>query len=284
MLGFLPGKDVVARLLVLLIVMAGPCYSQTKTSDSEFSLNIYTELMPPYHFIDDQGNITGINIELLRLMLKLEGIDYQLQLTPWTRAYSAALSNTSAGVISTALTRSRVDKFKWVGPFPSSVDGVYLFRLAANKHIVINNFEDIKKYSLGYVRQGIYEEVFRSKGLTDQQLLGFASSNESYRMLFNGKIDLALGSDITVSDSLAMYGFAPEHVAKAFRIKDFGGNYLALNPQVPDVIVKRLNLRLKKIRQSPQAIEIINKYSSMEKITWLKSNFLTQKKLPGKTQ
>ncbi|WP_274054954.1 substrate-binding periplasmic protein [Thalassomonas haliotis] len=280
MLGALPGKDVVVRLLVLLMI-AGPCYGREKVSDSAFSLNIYTELMPPYQFIDDKDKITGINIELLRLMLKLEGIAYQLQLTPWTRAYSAALSNASGGVISTALTRSRVDKFKWVGPFPSSIDGVYLFRLAANKHIVINGFEDIKKYSLGYVRRGIYEEIFRSKGLTDQQLLGFASSNESYRMLFNGKIDLALGSDITVSDSLAMYGFAPEHVVKAYRIKDLGGNYLALNRQVPDAIVKRLNLRLKKIRHSAQATEIINKYSSMEKITWLKSNLLTQKKLPG---
>ncbi|WDE00720.1 substrate-binding periplasmic protein [Thalassomonas actiniarum] len=273
----MPGKDLVVQLLVLLVMMAGPCYGQAKTSDSEFSLNIYTELMPPYQFIDEKDNITGINIELLRLILKQEGIDYQLQLTPWTRAYTAALSNQSGGVISTALTQSRLDKFKWVGPFPSSSDGVYLFRLAANKHIVINGFEDIKNYSLGYVRRGIYEEIFRSKGLTDQQLLGFASSNESYKMLFNGKIDLALGSDITVSDSLAMYGFAPDHAVKVFRIKDLGGNYLALNLQVPDAIVKRLNLRLKKIRQSRQATEIINKYSSMEKITWLQSNLLTQK-------
>lgn len=249
-------------------------YTGATLPDKDFVLNIYTESMPPYQFINDQNQILGINIEILKLILDAEGIDYKLSLTPWTRAYKAALNSKYGGVISTALTPSRYHKFSWVGPFPASSDGVYLFRLSSNSHIKINGYEDVKQYSLGYVRRGIYEEILRSKGLTDQQLLGFASNHESYKMLFNGKIDLALGSEITLAESLAKHGFPPEHVVKVFRIDDFGGNYLALNRYLPDALALRLNLRLKKIRESQQVVDIINKYSSMEKIIWLESNLL----------
>ncbi|WDE03724.1 transporter substrate-binding domain-containing protein [Thalassomonas viridans] len=254
--------------------------SLTASAQQPVSLNIYTELMPPYQLIDSNNRIAGINIEILRLLLASEGIEHRLELMPWTRAYKAAQANKSGGVISTALTRSRFDKFKWVGPFPASSDGVYLFRRSEEDHIVINTYEDIKKYSLGYVRLGIYEEIFRSKGLTEQQLLGFASSNESYKMLFNGKIDLALGSEITIADSLAIHGFPPDHVVKVFQIKDIGGNYLALNRQVPDELVGRLNLRLKQMRHSRQVRDIINKYSSADKIIWRESYLRTETGLP----
>ena len=278
MFSFLPVKRL--WLIVMTLIISAQSIEQAQAvAESDSFLNIYTEEMAPYQFIDKNNQIVGINIELLVLALDAEGIPYKLQLTPWSRAFKATLANKSGGLISTSLTRSRLNKFKWVGPFPSSNDGIFLFRLAAKNHVVINEFDDIKNYSLGYVRFGIYEEFFRAKGLTDEHLLGFASSSESYKMLFNDKIDLALGSKITLDKSLARYGFPEKHVVKAFQISAVGGNYLALNLEVPDSIVARLNRRLNFLRSSQQVINIINKYSSTDKVVWLESNLLESKKI-----
>ena len=235
---------------------------------STISLNIYTEDMPPYQFINIKNHIVGINIELLSLILEEEGISYHIQLSPWTRAYKNTLADKFGGLISTAFTTARADKFKWVGPFTSSADGVYLFRLASKNNIVIEKLADLKKYSIGYVRFGIYEQIFRNHGFDDTQLLGFSKNSECFKMLFNGKIDLALGSNITIAKSLAMFGFPVGHVEKAYRIGSGVGNFLALNLEVPDDVVNRLNKRLKLIRESQRAADIINKYSSTDKVKW----------------
>lgn len=232
------------------------------------TLKIYTEEMPPYHFYDEHQQIVGINIDILKVLLEEEHIDYQIVLYPWSRAFKMALNDTRAGLISTAKVRSRVKRFKWVGPFAGSNSGFFLFRLKTRSDIKIEKFNDLKNYVTGYVRKGVYEEVLKSGGLNSGHLMGFVSSNDYFKMLFSGKIDLAIGSPAIVAKAIKDFGYPPDHLIKAYKIKDVGRNYLALNLNVPNSVVRRLNRRLLNLKKSGRLLPLIERYTSLEKVTF----------------
>lgn len=230
------------------------------------TLNIYSENSPPYHFFDKtRQQIVGINTDLLRLVLEAEKVDYQIRLYPWSRAFKMALEDEKGGVISTARVPSRESRFKWVGPFMSTSDGVYLFKLKTRNDIKIQSFADLRQYITGHVRQSVYEDIFKSKGLGSEHLMPFTSNTDYMKMLFNGKIDLATGSLETMGKTLADFGYPSDHVVKAFEIDDVGGAYLALNPKISSQLVERLNRRLIKIKNSPKLPAITQRYTTPDK-------------------
>ncbi len=222
--------------------------------------------MPPFHFVDSHKQVVGINIDILKRLLEAESIRYQISLYPWSRSYTKALQDPRGGVISTAKVPSRIALFKWVGPFTSTTDGVYLFKLNRRKDIVIDSVDDLRPYIVGYVRDGVYEEILRGMGLTDRNLLSFTSYVGYLKMLFSGKVDLGVGSQSSIAEALKSYGYPPDHVVGAYRMGDLSGNYLALNPKVPDALVERLNQRLIQLKKSNVLIPIIKRYTTLDKV------------------
>lgn len=243
---------------VLLSVPTGKAVAQT--------LNIYTEQMPPFNFKSADNKVEGINIDLLKAVLDAENIRYNIELYPWSRAYKLVQRDRRGGIISTVKMPSRLDKFKWVGPFVSIRNGADLYRLTTRTDIKINSSEDLKHYITGYVRGGVYEDMLRNKGLDDKHLFGFPSSTDYYKMLFNNKLDLVVGTENTIKAALAVQGYPSAHVTKVYSLEDIGGIYLALNLKVPNRLVKKLNRRLLKIKESEQLTTIIERYTTLDKV------------------
>jgi len=256
MIGFRFNSILSILLIIIFFLMIAPA-SAKKT---RYTLTINTEEMLPYNFTSDSGEIIGINVDIVKALLNNSKIKYEINLYPWTRAYKKTLSYENNGLISTARTPNREDMFKWVGPL-SSGQG-YLYKLKSRDDIQIKSLDDAKKYSVAIVRGGVYQNLFESLGFkVGENLMPFSYSKQYFQPFLLGKVDLILGSDIVLPYILQKIGINIDLVEPAVKMIDTKGNYLALNKNISDDLVEKLNDELQKMKDSGEFQKIIDSYN-----------------------
>lgn len=77
---------------------------------------ILTEHNPPAEYLDDNGQVTGVTVELVRQLQQQLHEPAEIELMPWGRALSIARSRDNVMLFETVRTPERENWFKWVGP------------------------------------------------------------------------------------------------------------------------------------------------------------------------
>lgn len=157
-------------------------------------LVLSAESYPPYSFKDTGGNITGVYIEQLAILLDKAGIDYSIAIMPWARAIALTETQQMHCVLGTARTKEREDRFKWVEPLHTD-RSVLVARKEAR--IKATNFEEAKAYIIGTQRNDYTETILRNLGFPRIDLS--ADFNISFNKLAAGRIDLMPMSESTLS-------------------------------------------------------------------------------------
>jgi len=222
-------------------------------------LTINTEEMLPYNFTSESGDIKGINVDIVKTLLSNVKVNYEINLYPWTRAYKQTLIHENYGLISTARTPDRENKFKWVGPLASGQG--YLYKLKSRGDIYLTSLDDAKKYSVAIVRGGVYQSLFEGLGFkVGENLMPFAYSKQYFQPFLLGKVDLILGSDIVLPYILQKLDINIDLVEPAVKMIDTQGNFLALNINTSDELVEILNNELQKMKKEGEFQKIIDSY------------------------
>lgn len=210
-------------------------------------LNIYTEEFPPYNYRKN-GQIRGINARLTKQICEASGIKCNFELYPWNRSFALTLKDTQGGLISTSRHPDREKQFKWVGPLESANDRACFYKLRRRIDIpMLLDKESLKQYSFPIVRNDIYAEVLESWGLNPtKHFVLFSNKHEGTKEFANGKLDLLIASPFTLLTLLPEVGLTIDNVYPVMNLHDdnFRGNYLALNPNVPDDVVNKLQASL----------------------------------------
>lgn len=226
---------------------------------NDYHLNINTELMVPYNFYSESNDIVGINIDIVKAILKRSNISANFNIYPWVRSYKTTLSQSNAGLMSTARTPEREKLFKWVGPLASGKG--FLYKLSNREDVTVKTIEDAKQYLVAVVRGDIYQKVFQDLGFElNKNLILFSYNAEYIKPFLMGKVDLILGSDIVIPYMLSERGHDTSLVTSLVKIPDTQGNYLALNNNVPDEIVEKLNNALVELKADREYQQIIERY------------------------
>ncbi len=228
-------------------------------AQSENKLIINTEVMVPYNYYSKNKEIVGINVDIVKSITKKINMQTVFHLYPWPRAYKNTLDKNNAGLISTARNANRENEFKWVGPLASGKG--YLYKLKSRKDISVSSMADAKNYVIAAVRGDIYQTIFEELGFELEKNLVLFSYNAEYMKPFLfGKVDLILGSDLVLPYLLSINGSNVSQVEPVVKMPDTQGNYLALNKNVSDAVVNKLNKALIELKRSTEYQEIINKY------------------------
>ena len=188
-------------------------------------------------------------------------MECKFELLPWTRAYSLLQKNPLSGLISTARSAEREALFYWVGPLVSS--RTFFYRLTTNKHINPTDLTQVSAYTLGVVRGNIYEELVEGIGFEkDKNLLKVAHHYEYMNLFFKNKIDLILGSELTLDYQLQQFGHGGKEVVKLVElpVDAVKGNYLVFNKAVPIEIVERFNEQLEQLKAFDNLALYRNRY------------------------
>ncbi|CAH0300319.1 substrate-binding periplasmic protein [Pseudomonas mediterranea] len=243
----------------LVLALAGATLLLAGTARAaETSLVLLTENFPPYNmakngknFAQDE-NIHGIAVDIVREIFKRADITYSLTLRfPWERIYKLALENSGYGVFVMARLPEREALFKWVGPIGPD-DWIMLAR--ADSKIVLDSLEQARQYRIGAYKGDAIAETLGKQGLNPIVVL---RDQDNARKLVNGQIDLW-----ATGDPAGRYLARQEGVNDLKTVLRFNSAelYLALNKDVPDDVVARLQKALDELRKEGAVDAIMARY------------------------
>lgn len=225
---------------------------------ADTSLVLLTENFPPYNmakngknFAQDE-NIHGIAVDIVREIFKRADISYSLTLRfPWERIYKLALENPGYGVFVMARLPEREKLFKWVGPIGPD-DWIMLAK--ADSKIALDSLEQARQYRIGAYKGDAIAETLAKQGLKPIVVL---RDQDNARKLVNGQIDLW-----ATGDPAGRYLARQEGVNDLKTVLRFNSAelYLALNKNVPDDVVARLQTALDELRKEGAVDAIMARY------------------------
>ncbi|WP_413793644.1 MULTISPECIES: substrate-binding periplasmic protein [unclassified Pseudomonas] len=225
---------------------------------ADTSLVLLTENFPPYNmakngknFAQDE-NIHGIAVDIVREMFKRADVSYSLTLRfPWERIYKLALESPGYGVFVMARLPEREKLFKWVGPIGPD-DWIMLAK--ADSKIALDSLEQARQYKIGAYKGDAIAETLAKQGLKPMVVL---RDQDNARKLVNGQIDLW-----ATGDPAGRYLARQEGVNDLKTVLRFNSAelYLALNKDVPDEVVARLQAALDELRKEGAVDAIMARY------------------------
>ena len=247
------------RLLLVLASAALLFIGGAHAAESpDTDLVLLTENFPPYNmakngknFAQDE-NINGIAVDIVREMFKRADITYSLTLRfPWERIYKLTLEKPGYGVFVMARLPDREKLFKWVGPIGPD-DWIMLAK--ADSKITLETLNDARKYKIGAYKGDAIAETLAKQGLNPIVVL---RDQDNAKKLVNGQIDLW-----ATGDPAGRYLARQEGVNGLKTVLRFNSAelYLALNKDVPDETVAKLQAALDQMRKEGRVDEIMAQY------------------------
>ena len=247
------------RLLLVLASASLLFINGAHAEDSpDTDLVLLTENFPPYNmakngknFAQDE-NINGIATDIVREIFKRADITYSLTLRfPWERIYKLALEKPGYGVFVMARLPDREKLFKWVGPIGPD-DWIMLAK--ADSKITLETLNDARKYKIGAYKGDAIAETLAKQGLNPIVVL---RDQDNAKKLVNGQIDLW-----ATGDPAGRYLARQEGVNGLKTVLRFNSAelYLALNKDVPDETVAKLQAALDQMRKEGRVDEIMAQY------------------------
>ncbi|MGH8349542.1 MAG: substrate-binding periplasmic protein [Pseudomonas sp.] len=247
------------RFLLVLASASLLLINGANAKDSpDTDLVLLTENFPPYNmakngknFAQDE-NISGIATDIVREIFKRADITYSLTLRfPWERIYKLTLEKPGYGVFVMARLPDREKLFKWVGPIGPD-DWIMLAK--ADSKITLETLNDARKYKIGAYKGDAIAETLTKQGLNPIVVL---RDQDNAKKLVNGQIDLW-----ATGDPAGRYLARQERVNGLKTVLRFNSAelYLALNKDVPDETVAKLQAALDQMRKEGRVDEIMAQY------------------------
>ena len=237
-----------------LLLISGVHAAENPDAD----LVLLTENFPPYNmakngknFAQDE-NINGIAVDIVREMFKRADITYSLTLRfPWERIYKLALEKPGYGVFVMARLPDREKLFKWVGPIGPD-DWIMLAK--ADSKISLETLEEARKYKIGAYKGDAIAETLAKQGLKPIVVL---RDQDNAKKLTSGQIDLWATGDPAGRYLARQDGVTGLKTVLRFNSAEL---YLALNKDVPDATVAKLQAALDQLRKEGVVDEIMARY------------------------
>jgi polar amino acid transport system substrate-binding protein len=194
-------------------------------------MKIFTENSPPASYLE-KGRLKGLSVDIVREILRRLNIPAGIQVVPWARGYTMALTRPNVALFSTTRLPQREKLFKWVGPLYHQTWGFYARRDSA---ITINSLDQAKSVA----RIGTYYKDAKEQYLLANNFRNLVSTNKNLsniRHLMDGTIDLWVSSDFNMPYLAQQAGVDPDRLKLVFPFKRVQ-NYIAFSNKSPDALV-----------------------------------------------
>jgi len=199
-------------IIFIILVLWAAVVSPTLAAEPE--LKVITEIAPPAAFIDADGNLTGLAVEIVQAIQQEIGVQTKIQVMPWARGYLELTTNRNIALFSTTRTPARENLFQWVGPLFTTRWIIYA-RKGSDLHIT--SLEDAKSIErIGVYRGDARAQLLRDNGfqnldITDKQELNLVK-------LLRDRVNAILYSDLTMKEFLSKSDTDPVRIEALFEI------------------------------------------------------------------
>ncbi len=152
---------VTKTLFVLILLFCMTAYSQE-------TLKIRVTEWPPVYYQDKSGQWTGLDVELIRIILKRAGLKATFDNRPWIRGLKELEYGKIHIMLNMSKTKERSAYTYWIGPIRKDKNMCVVLKKGIKK-LPINSIDDLvtmsKKYSkqFGLQRGGFYSKKFNER-------------------------------------------------------------------------------------------------------------------------
>lgn len=212
-------------------------------------ITVLTEDWPPYSFLDEEGKVAGSATKLVKEALNLADIKYQIHLYPWTRSFKLASRNENTLIYSIFRTQEREHNFQWICPITKPIEH-RLFKLASRKDIQVNEFSDLKNYTLGLLRDTYPHQYLTEQGLKENVHLDIMVNEDlNLKRLLTGRIDLLADEEAPLLLRFKKLGYDPSLIERAYTIQsdDAPENCMAFSLKTPKPVVEKVRAAMKQV-------------------------------------
>ena len=238
----------------LLILIAIFSFSQAQGA----KITVVTENNSPYQELTN-GEIGGVATAIIIEVLNESGIDYEIGLYPWARAYKMAQVQENVLIYSIARSEERETQFHWIDeivPF-----SVFMYGLAGSD-INITTLEGAKAYEVGVINKGFRHEFFVRSGFEEgKNMTSINKDIHNISKLIAGRIDLMPFDEIGLKSKAKQLGFDTSRFEKLFEIDGMSTSlYAAFSKQTSPEIVNKVKVAFRRIKGDGRYKAIIDKY------------------------
>ena len=210
---------------------------------ASLKIKLFTEDSPPANYLAG-GRLRGLSVDIVREILRRLNLPDNIQVVPWARGYTLALTQPRVALFSTTRLPQREKLFKWVGPLYPQTWGLYARSDSALK---IDSLEQAKTVP----RIGTYYKDAKEQYLLANGFRNLVSTNKNLsniRHLMDGTIDLWASSDFNMPYLAKQAGVNPDRLKLVYAFKRVQ-NYIAFSIQSPDSLVNLWQQTLDELKQ-----------------------------------
>jgi polar amino acid transport system substrate-binding protein len=196
--------------------------------------------------IDDGGRISGPGAVLLDRLRELSGLPLEPTVIPFARALLPESLQAGACLIALTRTPDREARYRWAGPWSSSVIALYGRTGETRK---VNGPEDMRGARIAALRAAPTAGWLKERGLDAYEVNNVAAG---LRLLQAGRVDYWLGNDVVTRLTLKASGAAMPRLLFSFGRIEL---YVACHLATPAAIVGRLHGGLAQLRANGELAE-----------------------------
>ncbi len=180
-------------------------------------ITVVTEEWPPYNYLSSSGEIIGSATQIVESTLQQGNIPYTLNIYPWARAYKNALEQPNVLIYSILRSPEREKLFHWICPL--NTIQYYFFKLSARADIQVNSIDDIKKYTLGLIRDSYMHSYLKNNGFVEGEHLQITGNNQTnINLLLAKRVDIIIDTHENIALRLDALPQTPKQLTAIYPI------------------------------------------------------------------
>ncbi len=154
------------------------------------SLKIITSHEAPLNYLNEEGVLTGITVDVVHEIQKRVGDSSPIKIYPWARLYSYVEHEPNVVAFTMARTEEREDKFHWITLINRNE---WVLIAPKGSKMTISNIEDAKNvHAIGITRGSAMEQVLLNLGF--QNLEPVTNDEQNIKKLMADRVSLLFHS------------------------------------------------------------------------------------------
>ena len=252
---------VITVVMSVFLILGGCVFKKTRTNgadeDNRPKIVIGCDDYTPFNYMDIDGNLVGIDVELAREAFGRMGYQTKIIFINWEEKKELLASGKIDCVWSSFSIDGREADYRWAGPYMKSRQVV-----AVNPDSSIRKLSDLERKIVAVQSTTKPEEIFRDLEKSGQKpelrkIISVQNRDLLYTFLSKGYVDAVAAHDTSINQFMAdfdmKYRILEEplqevHLGVAFDLHDERG------------LDKKLDETLKQMRQDGTIKAIVSKY------------------------
>lgn len=214
---------------------------------------VYTENYGDFNSVDDSGQVVGPAADLIRQVMDETGLDYDIKLVPWNRAYTLATKLDNALIYALLRQSEREPNFHWIVPVFETP--LYLY----------GRQDETRPITIEALKQGHYTAacmlgdasclILNDLGVPDDHIYKVSDSHRGEtKVVASGRADVFIAQDLH-HDEHGEHG-SPADFKQLAKLPSTQRFYLAAGKQVQPGLVEAVRKAYKSLKASGDLLTV----------------------------